>query len=92
MGCEDCVKFDVCFHIKAKNFSEANACYYYLAKTKPDNTDGCDICNGKASVVDLFEDTHTHVISEGAIWHYDSELGIEGESANFCFMCGRKIQ
>lgn len=52
----------------------------------------CKICNGTYSIDVLDGDSHSHLIIENTLFHWDSILGYEGEVVHFCFACGRNLQ
>lgn len=52
---------------------------------------GCEVCNYDKPLPQegLSHDSYIH---DGAIYHYDSELGWEGTDIAFCPFCGKRLR
>ena len=50
----------------------------------------CTMCH--SPVTDIGDDTHSHIVEDGVLWHWDMVCGYEGEEVNYCPMCGRKVR
>ena len=52
---------------------------------------GCEVCNYEKPLPQEGL-SHDFYIHDGAIYHYDSELGWEGTDIAFCPFCGKRLR
>ena len=52
---------------------------------------GCEVCNYDKPLPQEGL-SHDFYIHDGAIYHYDSELGWEGTDIAFCPFCGKRLR
>ena len=50
---------------------------------------GCKVCNDSHNLVDI--GPHEYLVVNGTLYFNDSTCGLEGSEANYCPMCGRRL-